>query len=42
MGQGVRRAAVPPVLVLVAALVLAAAGCDRTQPPWSPSTWARP
>jgi len=33
MGQGVRRAAVPPLLALVAALVLALAGCDRSEPP---------
>src|SRR4029453_10319514 len=36
MGQGVRRTAVAPVLALVAALVLAVAGCDRTQAPASP------
>src|SRR5215213_8664495 len=36
MGQGVRRAAGPPLLALVAALVLALAGCDRGQAPPSP------
>jgi len=36
MGQGVRRAAGPPLLALVAALVLALAGCDRGQPPPPP------
>jgi osmoprotectant transport system substrate-binding protein len=36
MGQGVRRAAVPPLLALVAALVLALAGCDRGQAPTPP------
>jgi len=36
MGQGVRRAAVPPLLALVAALVLAAAGCDRARAPAPP------
>ena len=36
MGQGVRRAAVPPLLALLAALVLALAGCDRGQPPPPP------
>ena len=43
MGQGVRRAAVPPLLALVAALVLALAGCDRGQaPPPPPEDPARP
>ena len=43
MGQGVRRAAVPPLLALVAALVLALAGCDRGQaPPRPPEDPARP
>jgi osmoprotectant transport system substrate-binding protein len=43
MGQGVRRAAVPPLLALVAALVLALAGCDRSQaPPPPPEDPARP
>src|SRR5919107_518186 len=36
MDQGVRRAAVPPLLALAAALVLALAGCDRGQPPPPP------
>src|ERR671921_1801521 len=36
MGQGVRRAAGPPLLALAAALVLALAGCDRGQPPPPP------
>jgi osmoprotectant transport system substrate-binding protein len=35
MGQGVRRAAVP-LLALLAAVVLAVAGCDRGQPPPPP------
>ena len=43
MGQGVRRAAVPPLLALVAALVLALAGCDRGQaPPRPPEDPRRP
>jgi osmoprotectant transport system substrate-binding protein len=43
MGQGVRRTAVPPLLALVAALVLAAAGCDRGQaPPPPPEDPGRP
>ena len=43
MGQGVRRAAVPPLLALVAALALALAGCDRGQaPPPPPEDPARP
>ena len=43
MGQGVRRAAVPPLLALVAALVLALAGCDRGQaPPPPPEDPRRP
>jgi osmoprotectant transport system substrate-binding protein len=43
MGQGVRRAAVPPLLALVAALVLALAGCDRGRaPPPPPEDPARP
>jgi osmoprotectant transport system substrate-binding protein len=43
MGQGVRRAAVPPLLALVAALVLALAACDRSQaPPPPPEDPARP
>ena len=36
MGQRVRRAAVPPLLALLAALVLAVAGCDRGRPPPPP------
>jgi osmoprotectant transport system substrate-binding protein len=36
MGQGVRRAAGPPLLALVAALVLVLAGCDRGRPPPPP------
>ena len=43
MGKGVRRAAVPPLLALVAALVLAVAGCDRGQaPPPPPEDPRRP
>src|SRR5215218_10490788 len=43
MGQGVRRAAVSPLLALVAALVLALVGCDRGQaPPPPPEDPARP
>ena len=43
MGRGVRRAAVPPLLALVAALVLAVAGCDRGQaPPPPPEDPRRP
>jgi osmoprotectant transport system substrate-binding protein len=43
MGQGVRRAAVPPLLALVATLALALAGCDRGQaPPPPPEDPARP
>jgi osmoprotectant transport system substrate-binding protein len=36
MGQGARRAAGPALLALVAALILALAGCDRGQPPPPP------
>ena len=43
MGQGVRGAAVPPLLALVAAIVLAVAGCDRGQaPPPPPQDPRRP
>jgi osmoprotectant transport system substrate-binding protein len=43
MGQGVRRAAVPPLLALVAVLALALAGCHRGQaPPPPPEDPARP
>jgi osmoprotectant transport system substrate-binding protein len=36
MGRGARRAAVPQLLALVAALVVAVAGCDRGQAPPPP------
>ena len=42
MGQGARRAAVPPLLALVTAVLLAAAGCDRGQPPPPPGDPGRP
>jgi osmoprotectant transport system substrate-binding protein len=42
MRHGIRRGAVRPLLALVAALVLAAAGCDRGQAPAPPENPGRP
>ena len=42
MRQGIRGAAVRPLLALVAALALAAAGCDRGQAPAPPDNPGRP